>query len=598
MIKIYLTKKIDGQELPVTDFKIGLNVGQRGKDAVVPEGTVIDPYYVHTDNNYTDAAVLEVAKIAGKQDTTADLLETESKTVVGAINEVNSIAKQASNGRVFATVTTIDAWLAIPENVAKLKIGDAFYIIELDVPDYWWDGTQKQELETQKVDLSQYYTSDQIDTLLGNYYTSSEIDTILSGYALSGHNHEIGSLTNVDLTETTPLATDSVLIEQTSTGKVKKSLFSTIVTFLGNTFAKSSGNTNISSDKFTDNKGNNPFVSQNGGTMYHTTKWFTTTQSITIAADGLSATAAGAQFTAGTSQLAAKLIVDGVERIITTPNPTTTVVYVTEAFPVAMRGQTYTSSQWGVYGREYVNRAFFTTTGIQINYENYFYAGISGDSGGFVFINSNGVNLSPSRSLLWAAIEGSNSNNRTKDTGLSRNSAGVLEINNGTAGTFRDLNLRNLNYTGTLTNTSDERLKENFSTVNDGLEKVLKLAECIRHYNYIDQNNYAKGLQTNFIAQLLQDAGFDGHVKEREPRNSEEGVLFGWEYEMQPVLKEDGEPELNEDETIKIQEVVTKRGDMVLTVESTSLPIYLFPAISELNDRIKSIEERLNKAGL
>ena len=37
------------------------------------------------------------------------------------------------------------------------------------------------------------------------------------------------------------------------------------------------------------------------------------------------------------------------------------------------------------------------------------------------------------------------------DTGLSRNAAGVLEINNGTAGTFRDLKLRNLTASGTVT---------------------------------------------------------------------------------------------------------------------------------------------------
>jgi len=35
-----------------------------------------------------------------------------------------------------------------------------------------------------------------------------------------------------------------------------------------------------------------------------------------------------------------------------------------------------------------------------------------------------------------------------QDTGLARASAGVVEINNGTAGTLRDLSLRNLNPTG------------------------------------------------------------------------------------------------------------------------------------------------------
>ena len=143
-----------------------------------------------------------------KQDKTDNLLETDSKDIVGAINEVNAIAKQASNGRVFATVAALDSWLLIPENVALLEVGDAFYIVELDVPDYWWDGTQKQELETQKVDLSQYYTSSQIDTLLENYYTSSEIDTILSGYALAGHDHS-GEVINPDAIKITKIYSDA-----------------------------------------------------------------------------------------------------------------------------------------------------------------------------------------------------------------------------------------------------------------------------------------------------------------------------------------------------------------------------------------------------
>lgn len=95
-----------------------------------------------------------------------NLLETDSNDIVGAINEVNSIAKGAGNGRVFNTVTDLDAWLAIPENIELLKIGDAFYIVELGIPDYWWDGTQKQELETQKVDLTEYYNKEETDNLL------------------------------------------------------------------------------------------------------------------------------------------------------------------------------------------------------------------------------------------------------------------------------------------------------------------------------------------------------------------------------------------------------------------------------------------------
>ena len=67
-----------------------------------------------------------------------------------------NIAMGKNQARVFATVDALDAWLAVPENVAELKVGDNFYVAATDVPDYWWDGSAKQELEVQKVDLTAY----------------------------------------------------------------------------------------------------------------------------------------------------------------------------------------------------------------------------------------------------------------------------------------------------------------------------------------------------------------------------------------------------------------------------------------------------------
>ena len=67
-----------------------------------------------------------------------------------------NIAMGKNQARVFATVDALDAWLSVPEHTAELKVGDNFYITAVDVPDYWWDGSAKQELEVQKVDLTAY----------------------------------------------------------------------------------------------------------------------------------------------------------------------------------------------------------------------------------------------------------------------------------------------------------------------------------------------------------------------------------------------------------------------------------------------------------
>lgn len=85
--------------------------------------------------------------------------ETEIKNydaVIAQVEELEAIAKGRSKGYVFDTLEDLDNWLANVDNVAKLVLGDNLYVRAIDTPDYWWDGEAKQELETQKVELSDY----------------------------------------------------------------------------------------------------------------------------------------------------------------------------------------------------------------------------------------------------------------------------------------------------------------------------------------------------------------------------------------------------------------------------------------------------------
>ena len=84
--------------------------------------------------------------------------------VFEAVGEAVSIAKGRATGYVFNTLADMDAWLEDIDNMHRLVVGDNLYIRAIDVPDYWWDGEQKQQLETQKVDLSEYYTKNEIST--------------------------------------------------------------------------------------------------------------------------------------------------------------------------------------------------------------------------------------------------------------------------------------------------------------------------------------------------------------------------------------------------------------------------------------------------
>ena len=73
------------------------------------------------------------------------------------ITDVEAIARGKSRAKIFDTVDELDKWLSKEENTLLLQKGDNLYIRDKGVPDYWWDGAAKQELEVEKVDLSVFY---------------------------------------------------------------------------------------------------------------------------------------------------------------------------------------------------------------------------------------------------------------------------------------------------------------------------------------------------------------------------------------------------------------------------------------------------------
>lgn len=68
-----------------------------------------------------------------------------------AVDNLAAIAEGGSIAKVFDTKADLDAWLENEENTDTLKIGQNIYIKAKDTPDYWWDGTGLQVLETDKV---------------------------------------------------------------------------------------------------------------------------------------------------------------------------------------------------------------------------------------------------------------------------------------------------------------------------------------------------------------------------------------------------------------------------------------------------------------
>lgn len=83
-------------------------------------------------------------------------IKTTLRGILALAQRAMNVAVGRNQARVFATVEALDEWLSLSENTEQLNVGDNFYITATEVPDYWWDGTSKQPLETQKVDLTGY----------------------------------------------------------------------------------------------------------------------------------------------------------------------------------------------------------------------------------------------------------------------------------------------------------------------------------------------------------------------------------------------------------------------------------------------------------
>ena len=91
----------------------------------------------------------------------SEMLDDVTSTFQPTIDDIQekaenaeTIAKGRATAYVYDTLEELEAALEDEKFVSGLVKGDNFYIRALDVPDYWWDGTQKQQLEVEKPDLS------------------------------------------------------------------------------------------------------------------------------------------------------------------------------------------------------------------------------------------------------------------------------------------------------------------------------------------------------------------------------------------------------------------------------------------------------------
>ena len=162
---------------PGTPGKDGIN-GTNGKDGVDGKD------YVITEEDYN---VIENQVKTDIQPILDEIKETSEQAEV--------IARGRATGYVFNTVEDLNVWLQDENNKSKLVLGDNFYILATDVPDYWWAGDNgAQQLETEKPDLTNYVKNT-------DYATSSTVGLVKANGSSGITVNSAGNISVVKATE-------------------------------------------------------------------------------------------------------------------------------------------------------------------------------------------------------------------------------------------------------------------------------------------------------------------------------------------------------------------------------------------------------------
>lgn len=123
--------------------------------------------------------------------------QTSHTDIRSMAKEAMDIAKGKSNSLSFDTEEQLKAWVdgryarADGKTTSDLNVGDNLYIIELGVPDYWWDGEGIKPLGAEKPALLEYVKKEELEAQLSGvvirevseteYYTAVANNQIEAG---------------------------------------------------------------------------------------------------------------------------------------------------------------------------------------------------------------------------------------------------------------------------------------------------------------------------------------------------------------------------------------------------------------------------------
>lgn len=163
---------------------------------LIPDNAVTDPFYVHTDNNYSDEDKEKLAGLSNYDDTQVRQMITDTNAHFASYyttaesysaTEVDTLLRTQRQGQyvVAATLPTpseetmFKIYLVPASDSEQGNIKDEYITLQ-DGGTYAWE-----KIGSTSVDLSGYSTTDEMNaaiaSALTSYYTKTQTDTLLSG---------------------------------------------------------------------------------------------------------------------------------------------------------------------------------------------------------------------------------------------------------------------------------------------------------------------------------------------------------------------------------------------------------------------------------
>ena len=276
-----------------------------------------------TTNWTGDKVIATTDEVSLKQDATDNNLNTASKTIVGAINEVDAVAKGCNKALAYASYSALITALNAA-SATELVVGQSFYIQTLNVPDLWVMAVESTSITYTYVDDATFITATGASGgCQVGYYKIAQLETLKQDISNLVTTNTTQTISAIKTFSATPLLNNAVYLRGKNSSSTAKNIIGITsndnivinnensgTTLVGGTmFGPTSGQNNvINLGAPSTNQWNNAYIK----TIYQNGKQVANAEDIPTSINGMSGGTLTSPLTlsGGDASTASKLILD------------------------------------------------------------------------------------------------------------------------------------------------------------------------------------------------------------------------------------------------------------------------------------------------